>query len=102
MTSNIENLLEEILSEIRSANKHYTGWLTTEELSRYIGLKASTIYQYVKRDRIPYMKIPGSNKLIFRRKDIDAWILLANRSGTEKEKARLESNRIWSKIEKGE
>jgi excisionase family DNA binding protein len=102
LTSNLENLLEKILSEIRSANKQYTVWLTIEELSSYIGLKVSTIYQYVNRDRIPYMKIPGSNKLIFRRKDIDAWISLGNHSRIEKEKARLESSRIWSKIHKGE
>jgi len=68
----IENLLRQILSEINSVNLSRSTWLTVDELSAYLGLKPNTIYQYVHENRIPYHKIPGSSKLLFARKEVDA------------------------------
>ena len=90
----IENLLRQILSEISAVKLSRSTWLTVDELSAYIGLKPSTIHQYVHEDRIPFRKIPTSRKLIFLRKEIDAWII--NKNGHSRvEKAQAEANRIW-------
>ena len=42
-------------------------WLSIDELSVYIGLKVSTIHQYVHQGKIPSNKVPGGRKLIFKR-----------------------------------
>ncbi len=49
-------------------------WLDTTQLSKYLGIERSTIYQYVRELRIPYHKVPGSQLLRFRRDEIDAWM----------------------------
>ncbi|MBI4766893.1 MAG: helix-turn-helix domain-containing protein [Deltaproteobacteria bacterium] len=47
-------------------------YFNIEELSRYLGIKKSTIYSRVGKREIPYYKI---GRLIrFRREDIDRWI----------------------------
>ncbi len=94
---NIENLLAEILSEVRAFNRLRAKWLSVDELANYLGLKPSTIYQYVNQDRIPYRKIPGSSKLIFRRSEIDSWILSDKQPSQKKEEAVAAANRLWSK-----
>ena len=42
------------------------------ELAKYIGVSKATIYRYVKRKKIPAIKIGRLWK--FRRNKIDAWI----------------------------
>ena len=34
----------------------------------------STIHQYVHKGKIPFNKVPGGRKLIFKRQEIDKWI----------------------------
>jgi len=45
-----------------------------EEVAEYVGLEKQTIYQYVSHRKIPYVKIPGSNRLRFDREKIDEWL----------------------------
>lgn len=94
----IDNILSDILIELRSLRKQYHTWLNVDELSKYLGLKASTIYQYVNQNRIPYKKIPGSSKLLFSRSKIDQWIENGNHYAETNHKAKLEANRIWDEI----
>ena len=49
-------------------------WMDTAQLAEYIGIKISTIYQYVRELRIPYHKVPGSQLLRFNRTEIDLWM----------------------------
>lgn len=49
-------------------------WMTVEEVADYLGLARSTIYQYVNELRIPFVKIPTSNQIRFRRRQIDEWM----------------------------
>lgn len=94
----IENLLQQILREISAAKLSRSTWLTIEELSAYIGLKPNTIYQYVHENRIPYNKIPGSNKLLFCRREVDFWIRQNTQPLSRQEIAQNEANRICRKI----
>jgi excisionase family DNA binding protein len=47
--------------------------MTVEELADYLKAKKSTIYDKVHTKSIPFLK--NGNRLRFRRKDIDIWLL---------------------------
>ena len=96
---NVENILSEILVELKSVKNQHRQWLNIGELSDYISVKISTIYQYVNRGQIPFKKIPGGSKLIFSREDIDNWINNGNHNDATKEKAKIEADRIWDEIQ---
>ena len=49
-------------------------WLDISQLAEYLNISKATIYKYVSLNRIPYHKIPGSSKLLFKRIEIDDWI----------------------------
>lgn len=51
-----------------------TEWLSVKEVADYLGLKESTIYQYVNERRIPFYKVPGSSAVRFKRSEIDEWM----------------------------
>jgi len=87
------------LREIRFLRKQNQVWMGIEDLSDYIGLKTSTIYQYVNQQRIPFRKIPGSSRLIFSREQIDEWIEGGGYSDPALSNARKEANRIWGDIQ---
>jgi excisionase family DNA binding protein len=48
------------------------GYLSVDEVARYLGVKASTIYQWVKEGEIPHYKLHKMKK--FKREMIDAWM----------------------------
>ncbi len=94
----VENILTEILAELKSIKNQHRQWLNIGELSDYIGVKISTIYQYVNRGQIPFKKIPGGSKLIFSRDEIDNWIKNGNHDNVTNVKAKIEADRIWDEI----
>jgi excisionase family DNA binding protein len=49
-------------------------WIGVHEVAEYLGLKPSTIYDYVRERRIPHHKIPGSRILKFKLPEIDRWL----------------------------
>ena len=49
MDGKMETILKDILSELRFLRKQNQAWMGIEELADYIGLKTSTIYQYVNQ-----------------------------------------------------
>lgn len=88
------DLLSNEISELKNSTKQ---WLSVVELSQYLGLKKSTVYQYVYRKQIPYKKIPGSRKLIFSKNEIDSWIESYS-VDNEKKEAIETSDEIWTGI----
>jgi len=97
------DLHEKILSELKKGNRMGSPWLTASDLEWYIGLKLPTVYSYVAQNRIPFKKIPGSNRLLFLRGDLDCWIENKSNSNSIKEDAKNEAGSIWndlSQIEK--
>ncbi len=48
------------------------GYLSVDEVSKYLGLKRSTIYQWAKEGEIPHYELHRMKK--FKREDIDAWM----------------------------
>ena len=103
----VENILAEILAELKSIKNQQRQWLSIGDLSDYIGVKPATIYQYVNRGKIPFNKIPGGSRLIFSRKDIDSWIKNGNQHDIANEMendiannmAKTEADRIWNDIQ---
>ena len=65
------NVIADKIDELGISTKP---WLSINELSVYIGLKVSTLHQYVHQGKIPSNKVPGGRKLIFKRQEIDKWI----------------------------
>lgn len=47
-------------------------WMNVSELADYLGLKPSTIYQYIGERRIPYYK--KGHLVRFREEEIDRWM----------------------------
>lgn len=52
------------------------GWLTVKELGEYLSLSPARIYELVKGQAIPYVKMgqARSSTLRFKKSDIDAWM----------------------------
>lgn len=89
--------LEYISKKVEEFNMSQKRWLSVNEISLYLGLKVSTVYQYVHKRQIPFRKIPKSRKLIFCRNEIDQWIE-DNSNETSKKEAIETSNEIWTGI----
>ena len=49
-----------------------TDLLSQAELLIYLQISRTTLYKLIKKDEIPHMKL--GRKLLFRKKDIDAWL----------------------------
>ena len=47
--------------------------MTIEELADYLRVKKRTIYEWLKKDKIPAIKTVGQWR--FKREDVDAWLL---------------------------
>ena len=93
----ILELLEDISKKVEETKRFQKRWLSANEISQYLGLKVSTVYQYVHKKQIPFRKLPNSRKLIFCRNEIDQWI--ENNSNETSKKAAVEiSNEIWTGI----
>lgn len=94
-----EKVLKDILCELRAIRNNNQSWLTIDQLSGYIGLKTSTLYQYVNQNRIPFRKLPGSSKLIFSRQEIDEWIKNNNTPNQETPTdAKVTADQIWNNL----
>jgi len=95
----IDNILKDILAELKQLNANSQTWLTVSDLSVYIGIKLSTVYQYVHQNRIPYHKIPGSSKLVFAKAEVDEWIRNNGFSSKESINAKQLADNIWQDIQ---
>lgn len=50
----------------------YSGLMTIEELAEYLKVTRRTIYDWLKHNKIPAVKLVGQWR--FRREKIDAWL----------------------------
>ena len=57
-------------------------WMSVQEVAEYLGLRPSTIYQYIGERRIPYYK--KGHLVRFREEEIDKW-MAASRVKTAEE-----------------
>jgi excisionase family DNA binding protein len=57
-----------------TANKSAEPLMTPEEVADYLKIAASTVRQWVKLDKIPFVKVGSLTR--FRRAEIDQWIIL--------------------------
>ncbi len=48
------------------------GYLRVDEVSRYLGVKRSTIYEWVKEGKIPYYNLGKMKR--FKQEEIDVWM----------------------------
>jgi len=63
-----------IVKNTNARAKNFPDFLSTKQLSEYIGYSVPRIYQLVAKAAIPYYKI--GSKLLFKRIEIDAWLLI--------------------------
>jgi len=96
-----KNILEQILIEVQSLRRENRRWLSVEDVADYLNLKVNTIYRYVTENRIPYKKIPGSSKLIFSRREIDAWLDNDRDDNLRLSEAKSEASRIMNAVQDG-
>lgn len=47
-------------------------FLTVKMLTKYIHMSESTIYHWVNKEQIPYIKLGG--RILFDREEIDRWV----------------------------
>lgn len=79
----IRELIDEKMSSIALAQKPF---LTTKELSKYLGLSESYIRKMTHNREIPHYKPMGKN-LYFCREEIDEWVLQSRISTIDEIKA---------------
>jgi excisionase family DNA binding protein len=58
--------------------------LEMEDVSKRLNIAKSTLYNHVKNDAMPFIKIGG--KLLFSEKAIDEWVLANTHNNTAKGK----------------
>jgi len=56
------------------------GYLNVGEVSRYLGVKRSTIYQWAKEGKIPHYELHKMKR--FKKEEIDAWMESQRGNGT--------------------
>lgn len=56
-----------------STGQNGGGYLTYAELEQHIGVKTGTLYSWVSRRVIPFVRV-GPRVVRFRRTEIDAWL----------------------------
>jgi excisionase family DNA binding protein len=61
-------------NSLMSTDSDIKRWMTTDDVAEYLGVKRSSIYQYVSEKRIPVHRIPDSQLLRFSREEIDHWM----------------------------
>lgn len=49
--------------------------MNTREVAEMLGLSRTTVKQLVRRGEIPHYRIPGVRRLLFRRAEVEAWLL---------------------------
>jgi excisionase family DNA binding protein len=59
---------------MNTAQNASESWMTVDQVADYLSLSRSTIYQYVNEHRIPFVRIPTSNQVRFRRDQVDDWL----------------------------
>lgn len=73
LNNSTENDLQEKIPERSTKPSGATeDYMDIQELSEYIGMSTSTIYSWSYRHKIPCSRL--GKRLVFSRKDIDAWI----------------------------
>ena len=88
--------IEQLTESVSNASIIPIVWLTPKQLSKYIGLSQSTIYQYVSRGNIPFHRIPNSSKILFKRTEIDNWV--QGEETDNEQGARNRADEIWDTI----
>lgn len=66
----VYRLLEEIKSLTKSKNDKF---FDIDEAAQYLGLKKSSVYNLVYKNKIPFYK-PSGKKLYFLKSELDQWI----------------------------
>ncbi len=51
-----------------------TDMLTLKEAAKFLRLSLGTLYIWVERHKIPFVRLPGSNRIRLRRADLQAFI----------------------------
>ena len=60
-------------------------YMNIEQLSDYLGgIPVNTLRQWCSRGKIPYIKVPGSNHVVFSSNDVDEWLSHGRRGGNGK------------------
>ncbi|MFI3320112.1 MAG: helix-turn-helix domain-containing protein [Rikenellaceae bacterium] len=68
---------------IQSAPQHSI--MTIDEAASFTGYKKSTLYRKTCAGAIPHYKKEGSNKIYFRREELEEWLLGSSRKLTTEE-----------------
>ena len=58
-------------------------YMTIKELTKYLKVKQSTVYNWVNHDRVPASKVVGQWR--FKRSEIDEWIRSSNNNNKKAE-----------------
>jgi len=88
----IKEILIQILNRLDQIHLVSREWFTTNQVAEYIGVSKDTVYKYVHKRKIPYYKIANNRILIFKREEIDSWIM------GEKKEADIDPNEIADRI----
>jgi excisionase family DNA binding protein len=76
MPDDIKNILESILTEVRSlreqASRPVKEWLTVAELADHLGVSPKTIRNQLSKKKFPIKHRKVGGKVLFRAKDIES------------------------------
>lgn len=75
----LERLLTKCISNLKivdssPSNENRSELIGVTEAAKYLGIAKQTLYGYTSKRLIPFIK-RGGKKLLFRRSDLDKWLL---------------------------
>ena len=73
-TEELRALISEAVAEALAADPTREDWMGTVECADYLSTTEASVRDLVYRLGLPAHKAPGTNRLLFRRSEIDAWI----------------------------
>jgi excisionase family DNA binding protein len=51
-----------------------TPYMNTEQAAEYVVVSVHTMRQWISRKKIPFIKIPNSNRVLLKKNDLDEWL----------------------------
>ncbi len=86
LTEQIKQLNDKIIKN-QANNKT---WLTVFELSNYLSISESLIRKLISSKKIPFNRVDNTGKILFKKKQIDLWLLSGKMKLNKREKQQIE------------
>jgi len=66
--------LRELMKDNPVSDRKFPGYMNHSTAAEYLGMTKGQLYNHTRRETIPFIKPEGSNRNMFIKADLDAWM----------------------------